>query len=368
MSFFVGKPIIEECIFELLYSHETVIIPELGAFIKQYRPAGFDYVQGKISPPSTTLLYNDNLLLDDGLLVDKIRIKTGLPLNEVKEHLASYVRICKETLSRKEVVAIPKVGRILKDFEMKNKFISDNHNFNTDTYGLPEISYYPILRNMPQQEERSFTDSVAPIPKPSSSGKTNQVLKIGIPIALAFLIVMTGVWMYTGTKDNLTTENNPTEEPAKLPVNISPTENSDNVTLEDDNIDYTDSESTNEPSSEEYEVVEEDVIEDVATTDENNEEAETEDLVIEETTVSEPVTPAEEMSSDDFRVIYVGLYSKQRGVDVTTAKIVQHDFIPYTITNSKGLTKVGVKVPSGTDAGLLLQQVREKINPKAYLK
>ena len=128
----VGKQIIEQAIKELLYEHDNVILPRLGGFTKQHKPAGFDYIQGKISPPSTALTFNENLVIDDGILVDYYQKKTGLPIDITKKHIAEYVDVSIATLNRKEVVSIPEVGRIMKDYEMKSKFISHQLNFNTE--------------------------------------------------------------------------------------------------------------------------------------------------------------------------------------------------------------------------------------------
>ena len=45
------------------------------------------------------------------------------------------------------MVNIPGVGRLYKDFESNIQFIPDSTNFNKDSFGLPTIKFYPILRD-----------------------------------------------------------------------------------------------------------------------------------------------------------------------------------------------------------------------------
>ncbi len=353
MGNIVGKQIIEEAIEELLYSNEGVIVPGLGCFAKQYKPAGFDYVQGKISPPSTTLTFNENLILDDGVLVDFFLKKTGLPLDVTKQHISNYTKHCKETLSRKEVLSIPKVGRLLKDYEMKTKFISDNHNFNTDTFGLPEISYYPIMRNLPKQEEKAVEQNqTSAIPQAKSTGKsTNNLLRIGAPIALAFIVVATVFFIYNNNNKSNGIASNGVDEASKLPVNISPVDNiEDDIYVDGEDLDYNNTGTTEDETIDNASV------------------AVDEEETIYEPETEEPVEHINPITKNNFRVIYVGLFAKQDGVDRTTAKIVENDFIPYTEINSKGLTKVGVKVMEGESANEILHKVQATIEKTAYLK
>ncbi len=357
MAKIVGKQIIEGAIKELLYEYDNVILPKLGGFVKQYKPASFDYVQGKITPPSTTLTFNENLVTDDGILVDYYQKKTGLPIDITKKHISEYVENCSASLKRKEVVSIPEVGRIMKDYEMKSKFISHQLNFNTDTFGLPEINYYPIQRNLPKQEDKiveTFND-VNPMPSASSSFNSEKALRIGVPIALAFLVVLTGFLIFNSNEADLLTDE-ATKEASKLPVNISPSESSDDSIYADEEV---------------KENIEENIVKEETTVEEEIKvepkiEKEIKPVIVEET---KPVAPKKNtVSGFSKKIIYVGLFSKQKGVDITTANIVSKDFIPYTQKTKKGLTRVGIRVPAGQDPNDLLLEVQSKINPKAYLK
>jgi hypothetical protein len=59
---------VEEIICQLLLRHSCVIIPSFGGFVAQSVSASIDKENGIIQPPSKHLLFNKNLINNDGLL------------------------------------------------------------------------------------------------------------------------------------------------------------------------------------------------------------------------------------------------------------------------------------------------------------
>ena len=56
-------------IHELLLENEIVIIPGFGAFVSEYKPAEISVDSDEIKPPSKTVLFNQQIRNNDGLLV-----------------------------------------------------------------------------------------------------------------------------------------------------------------------------------------------------------------------------------------------------------------------------------------------------------
>lgn len=142
------------CIAALLYEQDTVSIPGLGSLVGQYKPAAIEHVQGKISPPSKEWTFNANLAVNDGLLINCLVQKGHLSHAEAEKLVADFVAQVKSALERREIVIIPEVGRLYRDFEQQLRFLPDNTNFNTDTFGLPTVQFYPVLRAQKSSEER----------------------------------------------------------------------------------------------------------------------------------------------------------------------------------------------------------------------
>jgi cell division septation protein DedD len=134
---------------ELLFEHDVVHIPSLGGFVSQYKPAGVDQIQGKMLPPSKQITFDENLQVDDGLLTEALRQRYSLSLMDASQVVERYVKQVQDSLERKEIVQIPKVGRLYRDFENLIKFLPDTTNFNTEAFGLPEVHAYPVPRQEP---------------------------------------------------------------------------------------------------------------------------------------------------------------------------------------------------------------------------
>ncbi|MEO0338598.1 MAG: hypothetical protein AAF242_05235 [Bacteroidota bacterium] len=138
-----------ELISDLLFEHYTVSIPGLGSIIKSDKAIEVDHFQGKLSPESTTLEFNPNLAIDDGLLIAHLRDKFHISYQEAKSTIAEYVQQVNEALERKEVVIFPSVGRLYHDFEGQLQFIPDGTNFNLANYGLPTVKLEPLPQKTP---------------------------------------------------------------------------------------------------------------------------------------------------------------------------------------------------------------------------
>ena len=213
------------CISSLLYDHNTVGIPGLGAIVGQYKSAVIEPVQGAVHPPSKSLTFNENLVMDDGLLLDLIVSKYELPRAEAEKIISDYVRDVKAAIKRKEFVVFPNVGRLYQNYEGKYQFLPDDSNFNADAFGLPSVQFYPIIRhNRPvmttaqqQQQKQGFNlGNVV-------SGNIAEWFQRNLAafITLAVIIVSIGIWLlvtYQVPKDEILTVV-PEER-----VNISPSE------------------------------------------------------------------------------------------------------------------------------------------------
>ena len=137
---------------ELLFENNSVIIPNFGGFMLSYKSANIDHVQSTLSPPSKYPSFNENLKVNDGILVNYIKNQNQMTLDQAKTAVADHVENLNDLFEKKEMVDIPQVGRLYKDYAGEIKFLPHDTNFNTNTFGLPQIQFTPIQRNAIQQE------------------------------------------------------------------------------------------------------------------------------------------------------------------------------------------------------------------------
>ncbi len=154
---------VDEQLGALLYEHDSVILPGFGAFETQDAKGGVDAVQGRIDAPARTVTFNPNLVLDDGRLVGHLQQTYAISRVAAQGAVQQYVSTLQGDISGGEIVEIPRVGRIYRDYERKIRFLPDAHNYKKDAYGLPDLTFYPLARN-----ERPKT-VVAPTPPPVSA-------------------------------------------------------------------------------------------------------------------------------------------------------------------------------------------------------
>jgi nucleoid DNA-binding protein len=132
---------------ELLYEHNSVIIPSFGGFTAGYKPASIDHVQGVIFPPSKDLKFNRYLTINDGVLVQHICESKGWTRQEAEQSIKDWVAEMKASLERREMLEFPSVGRLYLDYEGNFQFLQDNTNYNRTSFGLPTVGFYPVTRN-----------------------------------------------------------------------------------------------------------------------------------------------------------------------------------------------------------------------------
>lgn len=128
-------------IYTLLLQHEIVIIPGLGAFVSEYRPAEISDDSDEIKPPSKTVYFNPLLKNNDGLLVGQIAEKLHI------SHFEALVRIEKERedilfkLDKGDKVEIEGVGTLSYNEQGKIDFLaSEEENMLLDSFGLEPMS------------------------------------------------------------------------------------------------------------------------------------------------------------------------------------------------------------------------------------
>ncbi len=82
----------------LLLRHDCVIVPGFGAFIATEAPARIDRELGIIIPPSRTVMFNQSVMVDDGLLANSIARKENLSFEESRQVILKAVENIKSVL------------------------------------------------------------------------------------------------------------------------------------------------------------------------------------------------------------------------------------------------------------------------------
>jgi len=165
---------------DLLYRHDRLNIPGLGSFELSHAPALVDQVQGQVSAPTKAVRFNENLVMDDGVLVDYLQRQNDWTLVTAQDWLRTRVEHIKKSLSQKEIVELPGVGRFFRNFEHQLQFVAESENFNIDAFGLQAVRGQLIQRSREEKipaakPKTNFAASPTPKPTSATSVKADQV-------------------------------------------------------------------------------------------------------------------------------------------------------------------------------------------------
>lgn len=130
---------INQIIKELLQLHDCVIFPNLGGFVAQYSPANFDEKKSVLSPPHKQILFNKNLVNNDGLLVNAIAQKNNISYESAIESLSDILLEINKNLKTQNQYDFQGIG-ILYNNEGVLNFKQKSNNLLSSSYGLMPLN------------------------------------------------------------------------------------------------------------------------------------------------------------------------------------------------------------------------------------
>lgn len=154
---------------KLLFLHDALTIPSFGAFTARPTVAQADYAGGTVVPPSKTLTFNENITTDDGLLIQDVAKTNGVSSEQARQTVQVFVENIQEMLNRREIVTLPGIGRLYKNYVQKIQFLPDAANFNAESFGLPPLQFSPIARS------REVVDGVTGIENTKTTGRSSEL-------------------------------------------------------------------------------------------------------------------------------------------------------------------------------------------------
>lgn len=167
-SYFCAKELnlkvkIENHIRELLYDHNFVIVPGLGAFVTKYKPAEVDFQGQKILPPTKKIYFNDSIKEDDGLLINYLCHNTELTREEGYELIENYVKDVENRLSVGKTIEIDNLGHLELNMNKKKEFKNDKSgNLLLESFGLPIVEFSGSEEINEIKDEKKISGSIRP--------------------------------------------------------------------------------------------------------------------------------------------------------------------------------------------------------------
>lgn len=134
--------LVEQLIGDLLLRHNCVIVPTFGGFVANQTSASIDYKTGTMFPPKKSLLFNRQLINNDGLLITEFATANNLAYDLAQKSVAETTGQWMDALKRGERVVLDKVGHLYFDEERNICFEQDRFfNLLLQSYGLGKVHF-----------------------------------------------------------------------------------------------------------------------------------------------------------------------------------------------------------------------------------
>lgn len=144
---------IAEAISDLLFARDTVVVPGLGAFVKEPTSAQVNPVANYFGMPSSEIIFDANLREDNDLVVNYIAEKNEVPEDEARRLLAMFVSDCFNSLKQGKKLVLNNIGTLYNDWTGDLVFEQDKAvNYNADAFGLCNFTPEPVLRSKTKDE------------------------------------------------------------------------------------------------------------------------------------------------------------------------------------------------------------------------
>ena len=188
---------ITNLISELLYKHDCVIVPNFGGFVARQQSSNFSKGNNMLFPQAKHVLFNKNLLHNDGLLITALMEKTQLDYSEAEKLINDYRLYIQSLLNVKKRFELQNIGLLYMDSENSMRFEAKTDvNFLLDSFGFePIVTNELVITPEKPVFEKQFEDrkanleTVIPIARKKRSYAKIAALAIGIPATLTMLLM-----------------------------------------------------------------------------------------------------------------------------------------------------------------------------------
>ena len=135
---------VASAIASLLYDHDTVIVPGLGAFVRQVESAHVNVITNEFQRPSSQLSFDPRQREENTLVIESLMASDGLTNDEARTAIATFVNDCFAHLKEEGAMPLPGLGTLARDEHQNLVFEPEDTNFNGDAFGLEDLNPEPV--------------------------------------------------------------------------------------------------------------------------------------------------------------------------------------------------------------------------------
>lgn len=137
---------LDQHISELLHDYDCVVVPQLGGFVTNYRPAKQDIQSGIMHPAGKDIRFNKNLTKSDGLLEKAFAESQHMSFEDASAALKTEVEAYWQKLNGGEKLKLKKIGVLYIDDHRKLRFEpATDQNYLKAAFGFESFILPPPL-------------------------------------------------------------------------------------------------------------------------------------------------------------------------------------------------------------------------------
>ena len=152
---------VEQLLGNLLLRHNCVIVPSFGGFVAKQVSAKIDFESGKMFPPSKSLLFNKQLINNDGLLISELAQANKWSYEQASATVEMKISDWHHALHLGQRIELDRIGYLFFDAE-KNLCFEQDRFFNLllESFGLGQVHFLTesdvkiVERTLVQLEEK----------------------------------------------------------------------------------------------------------------------------------------------------------------------------------------------------------------------
>jgi len=154
---------LEDCICQLLYRHNCLIIPGFGGFIGNFEPASIDLTTGIFEQPYKKIIFSVELSQNDGMLIEHITKQHNISSEDALEIITDAIKKYRTALKTQDFITIDRIGK----FYYENKKLLFKQDTTVNYLHLKDSAPCILTFTPKIKEEKPLVQVILPtIPEP----------------------------------------------------------------------------------------------------------------------------------------------------------------------------------------------------------
>lgn len=153
---------IKHALHQLFLDHDCIVVPGLGGFVCNRRPARYDAVRKELIPPAREVQFNERLMHNDGVLAHSLAVSSGCTYAEALESIEKEASMMRLAISAGQTISLTHVGRLYRGANGSTHFLAEPElERMLRSFGLQRIALVPLEREEQGQQDAQVLDPVS---------------------------------------------------------------------------------------------------------------------------------------------------------------------------------------------------------------